>query len=422
MEVQPGLTQRRTQAPEAMEGEALTTDPDEEIPPDAPKKNREPKMSPRCKRFLTSRLFKGAVFALVGAVPIFGITFVLPRILEARKCTSFFCQLRHWLISIWLASQFLYNFAASQWTDPGQARHHKPPYEATGQFELNLSNDEEEINGKDSSAEQLHILFAPNYCEKCQHWKPPRSHHCSFCEKCVLRMDHHCPFTGNCIGMRNHGHFFLMYAFAITGLLYCLAMCISAVYNRPGGSQSSILGSLAGDSKLPMFSPGIAGFITHVAIQLLVIAGLEVGVLTVGAIIALIAVLAFGCPQILYVSSGMTIIEGQFPMKEYVQIKPQVYCPLGPGFYQRGRFQNIGVLLGAQWWLRLLLPGGGVLTGSGIDVNPGLCPTPGKAGLDALKARINQVENEGVQQTVSTCKELGFNPGPAAEEPKSGDV
>merc|ERR1712146_576876 len=109
-----------------------------------------------------------------------------------------------------------------------------------------------------------------------------------------------------------------------------------------------------------------------------------------GAIVALIAVLAFGCPAMFMASQGSTIIESQFPMKEYVQIKPQVYCPLGPGFYARTRSENLRVILGPKWWLRLLLPTtGGVL---------------------------------GVQNSVSSCAQLGFNPGPSTAAAKSGDV
>lgn len=33
---------------------------------------------------------------------------------------------------------------------------------------------------------------APRFCNKCGHYKPPRSHHCRVCKRCVLRMDHHC--------------------------------------------------------------------------------------------------------------------------------------------------------------------------------------------------------------------------------------
>merc|ERR1711924_337145 len=115
---------------------------------------------------------------------------------------------------------------------------------------------------------------------------------------------------------------------------------------------------------------------------------------------------------------GMTIIESQFPMKEYVQIKPQVYCPLGPGFYSRGRLQNLRAIMGPRWWLRLMCP----TRGGNIDVSPGLSPIPGDAGLAALKGRIEQVETEGVQTLVGSCKDLGFNPGPSPAVAEAGGV
>lgn len=415
-DVQASLRQR-PQAPESENPD--TADPDEERHPQEMKRHRGD-MNPRCKRILSSPWFKVFTFTVVAVVPVLGIALALPKLLEMRECNSFSCKLRHWLLSLWLAAQFLYNFSMSQWTDPGSSKGHKPPYETTGQYELNIDAEtkddkkaKEEIDG-----EPKRILFAPNFCEHCQHWKPPRSHHCSFCQKCVLRMDHHCPFTGNCIGMRNHGHFFLMYVFAIIGLIYCLAMCASAILtSHPGPSSLPFSQRKFMSSSTSFFSPGMAGFISYLVMQVLTVAGLEVGLLVVGAVIALIAVLAFGCPAMWMASSGMTIIESQFPMKEYVQIKPQVYCPLGPGFYQLGRGQNLVTILGPRWHLRLLWPW---RAGISIDISPALSPVPGAQGLAALQGRIEQVEKEGVQNQVASCEQLGFNPGPAAS--RSGDV
>lgn len=48
---------------------------------------------------------------------------------------------------------------------------------------------------------------AQRFCQKCQNYKPPRSHHCRVCQRCVLRMDHHCPWTNNCVGHRNYRTF-----------------------------------------------------------------------------------------------------------------------------------------------------------------------------------------------------------------------
>jgi DHHC palmitoyltransferase len=51
------------------------------------------------------------------------------------------------------------------------------------------------------------------WCEHCEKFKSPRTHHCRVCDKCCPRMDHHCPAVGQCIGLRNHKVFlqFLFY-------------------------------------------------------------------------------------------------------------------------------------------------------------------------------------------------------------------
>ena len=33
------------------------------------------------------------------------------------------------------------------------------------------------------------------FCELCNGYKAPRSHHCRKCNRCVLKMDHHCPWA-----------------------------------------------------------------------------------------------------------------------------------------------------------------------------------------------------------------------------------
>ncbi len=47
-------------------------------------------------------------------------------------------------------------------------------------------------------------------CQKCQRYKPARTHHCRVCRRCVLRMDHHCPWTNNCVGHGNYRAFLLL--------------------------------------------------------------------------------------------------------------------------------------------------------------------------------------------------------------------
>ncbi|CAI4036317.1 hypothetical protein SMKI_15G1560 [Saccharomyces mikatae IFO 1815] len=64
----------------------------------------------------------------------------------------------------------------------------------------------------------------PNFCKKCQNYKPERSHHCKTCNQCVLMMDHHCPWTMNCVGFGNYPHFlrFLFWIIITTSILFCI--------------------------------------------------------------------------------------------------------------------------------------------------------------------------------------------------------
>ncbi|CAL9732919.1 palmitoyltransferase Pfa4p [Monosporozyma unispora] len=59
------------------------------------------------------------------------------------------------------------------------------------------------------------------FCQKCNNWKPERSHHCKTCNQCVLMMDHHCPWTLNCVGFNSFPHFirFLLWIIISTSQL-----------------------------------------------------------------------------------------------------------------------------------------------------------------------------------------------------------
>merc|ERR1711939_953088 len=65
------------------------------------------------------------------------------------------------------------------------------------------------------------------WCKKCDHLKPPRTHHCSICQACVMRMDHHCPWTGNCIGLKTH-KFFMCYL--LWTFLACMHVALSTSF------------------------------------------------------------------------------------------------------------------------------------------------------------------------------------------------
>lgn len=57
------------------------------------------------------------------------------------------------------------------------------------------------------------------YCNVCEGYKAPRSHHCRKCGRCIIKMDHHCPWINNCVGWGNHMSFTCFLAFAVLGCL-----------------------------------------------------------------------------------------------------------------------------------------------------------------------------------------------------------
>lgn len=67
---------------------------------------------------------------------------------------------------------------------------------------------------------------ALRFCDKCQHIKPDRAHHCSVCGECVLKMDHHCPWVNNCVCFPNYKFFILFLGYS---LIYCLFISLSSL-------------------------------------------------------------------------------------------------------------------------------------------------------------------------------------------------
>ncbi|XP_063692408.1 palmitoyltransferase ZDHHC6-like isoform X2 [Bolinopsis microptera] len=58
------------------------------------------------------------------------------------------------------------------------------------------------------------------FCQECEGFKCPRSHHCRKCKRCVKRMDHHCPWINACVGHKNHAHFIRFLFYAASGCFY----------------------------------------------------------------------------------------------------------------------------------------------------------------------------------------------------------
>ncbi|KAF6019642.1 ZDHHC21 [Bugula neritina] len=71
------------------------------------------------------------------------------------------------------------------------------------------------------------------YCDKCSHKRPPRSHHCSRCGHCVTMMDHHCPWINNCVGQDNRFAFLQLIFYTMGLSVSALAFCGSKSYKLP---------------------------------------------------------------------------------------------------------------------------------------------------------------------------------------------
>uniref|UniRef100_A0A182QUP0 Palmitoyltransferase n=1 Tax=Anopheles farauti TaxID=69004 RepID=A0A182QUP0_9DIPT len=68
------------------------------------------------------------------------------------------------------------------------------------------------------------------YCNVCEGFKAPRSHHCRKCNRCVIKMDHHCPWINNCVGWLNHGYFTAFLGFAVLGCLHATIILAASLY------------------------------------------------------------------------------------------------------------------------------------------------------------------------------------------------
>nr|CAD7459152.1 unnamed protein product [Timema tahoe] len=68
------------------------------------------------------------------------------------------------------------------------------------------------------------------FCNTCQGYKAPRTHHCRKCGRCVMKMDHHCPWINNCVGHKNHAHFAGFLFFAVCGCLLASVTLSCSLY------------------------------------------------------------------------------------------------------------------------------------------------------------------------------------------------
>ncbi|CAB3410730.1 unnamed protein product [Caenorhabditis bovis] len=69
------------------------------------------------------------------------------------------------------------------------------------------------------------------FCEKCDYWKGPRTHHCRSCDRCIYKMDHHCPWIGQCVGAHNIHHF-VLFLFQLLSAAILFFVLFSSFWSR----------------------------------------------------------------------------------------------------------------------------------------------------------------------------------------------
>eukprot|EP00301_Raphidiophrys_heterophryoidea_P023314 c7234_g1_i1.p1 GENE.c7234_g1_i1~~c7234_g1_i1.p1 ORF type:complete len:283 (+),score=80.70 c7234_g1_i1:91-939(+) len=73
------------------------------------------------------------------------------------------------------------------------------------------------------------------YCNKCQLYKPDRTHHCRVCGRCNLKMDHHCPWINNCVGSQNYKFFLLFITYSLASAIFVFVVTLTTL---PGLSDT----------------------------------------------------------------------------------------------------------------------------------------------------------------------------------------
>ncbi|CUG89249.1 zinc finger protein, putative [Bodo saltans] len=78
------------------------------------------------------------------------------------------------------------------------------------------------------------LVSSLRYCEACDAYKCPTTHHCSTCGVCVFELDHHCPWVGGCVGRNNHKYFLLFLFYTVICGAIVVATSAYAVLGSEG--------------------------------------------------------------------------------------------------------------------------------------------------------------------------------------------
>lgn len=168
-------------------------------------------------------------------------TFVLLPIYYSSEDESYYFKMTIEYILICLSLYVIvYNYIKAMITEPGYC-HKYPERKLTkeglqnlikrsrnaNEYKMYMESDKYNENIEDDLSKPMNE-FKDNfgfsiYCDKCERYRYPRTHHCSVCNDCIYNMDHHCTWLNNCVGYHNHRYFLtLLFGCGISCFYYCM--------------------------------------------------------------------------------------------------------------------------------------------------------------------------------------------------------
>eukprot|EP00391_Amoebophrya_sp_Ameob2_P007802 CAMPEP_0178999222 /NCGR_PEP_ID=MMETSP0795-20121207/9932_1 /TAXON_ID=88552 /ORGANISM="Amoebophrya sp., Strain Ameob2" /LENGTH=523 /DNA_ID=CAMNT_0020691955 /DNA_START=265 /DNA_END=1836 /DNA_ORIENTATION=+ len=426
------------------------------------------KQLPWCIRWTRHWSFKILPWSLVSSTPIAGILALDSMMRKMGFEVGGLAYYGNFVVTLWLCGLIIYNFVMASILEPGYVadQYIPPPNPRRGKYKLAVADEDSKGAGKNADTNKgtsktksdeirmdaeleaknpvaqrkekaqkderpLDLWYAPRFCEKCQVWKPPRSHHDSITGKCVLRMDHYCPFTGNVIAVNNHGHFVLMYCFAMVALLWGALHAVVVIQLALRQNAESFQRILMEVSQKWATSPNSFSMLTAlnpmflatelyaIAMAMVQFVGLDVIIFCVLEVIFFLIVTSCGGPAVYFATVNVTALEYNLPqLNEYVEISDQVFCPIGPHFYDmRSSWTNFKQVLGRNWLQRLFLPVRGDVDWKMLAYDPPCSPD----AAEQIRMRILQWQEEGSRLQTKSYEELGIT-APQAEGPPEEDT